>query len=415
MVQLRSKGSNDMAALPEISNKAARRLFLDRHGLARPPTGPSKGDDLARVIEDLGFVQIDSINTVARAHHMILGARRQSYRDKHLPALLDPRRDVFEHWTHDASIVPMAFFKYWRLKFERDGAKVKSYWKKDRRAGFEAKFDEVIRQIQDQGPCCSADVGEDEKRSSGGWWDWHPSKTALEYLWRSGTLSVTRREGFRKFYDLTENVVPPEHLNSYASDTETIDWACNAALDRLGFATSGELAAFWAIVTPAEARDWCAMQLARGDLIEVMIKSVDGASRKSFARRDILETAQDVAPPTSRLRIMSPFDPALRDRKRAERLFGFDYRIEIFVPEPQRKYGYYVFPVLEGDRLIGRIDMKCHRPENRMNVKAFWPEMGVRWGSGRAKKLTAEIERMARFSGAISIDYEQKWMQKPYV
>jgi uncharacterized protein YcaQ len=186
-------------------------------------------------------------------------------------------------------------------------------------------------------------------------------------------------------------------------------------LDRLGFATSGELAAFWAIVTPAEARDWCAVQLARGDLIEVMIKSVDGASRKSFARRDILETAQDVAPPTSRLRIMSPFDPALRDRKRAERLFGFDYRIEIFVPEPQRKYGYYVFPVLEGDRLIGRIDMKCHRPENRMNVKAFWPEMGVRWGSGRAKKLTAEIERMARFSGAISIDYEQKWMQKPYV
>lgn len=398
-------------SLPLIPNLRARHIFLDRHGLSDPPTGPGKGDALQDMITSLGFVQIDSINTVARAHHMILRSRAGQYRAPALARLLERERSLFEHWTHDASVIPTEFYPYWRLKFERDAANLRQRWKNWRRDGFEQKFDDVLKRISDHGPCSSAEVGEDETRSSGGWWDWHPSKTALEYLWRSGQLSVTRREGFRKVYDLTQNVIPAERLNAYIPDAEIIDWACNAALDRLGFATSGELAAFWDLVTPVEAKAWVKEAESQGKIVCCSVVCVDGTARVSYVRSETLDV--EVAPPPSRVRILSPFDPALRDRKRAERLFGFDYRIEIFVPEAKRKYGYYVFPVLEGDRLIGRIDMKCYRPEHRMHVRAFWSEPGVRTGSGRQKRLEAEIERLSRFAGATTLDYADDWLRGP--
>ena len=396
--------------LPRIDNRAARALFLDRHGLAEAPSGPGKGADLDRLIDDLGFVQIDSINTVARAHHMILHARRPAYRPRNLHLLHDRDRDVFEHWTHDASMISMRFFPHWRLKFRRHETMLAERWKKWRRDGFEQKFDEVLRRISDHGPVGSADVGEGEERSSGGWWDWHPSKTALEYLWRTGQLSVTRREGFRKLYDLTENVIPAAHLNARPHEDETIDWACRSALDRLGFATSGELSAFWDLITPEEAKTWCQSALAQGEIVEAEIGQVDGKWRKCFLWPETLEALKAGLPePTGRLRILSPFDPALRDRKRAERLFGFAYRIEIFVPEAKRQYGYYVFPILEGDRLVGRVDMKAERDRDRLHVRALWPERGVKFGSGRTAKLDTALERTARLAGVSKVTFETDW------
>lgn len=398
-------------SLPLLTNTQARHLFLARHGLCEPPTGPCNDQTLAQIIDKIGFVQVDSINTVARAHHMILRSRATQYQPSTLAKLLERDHSLFEHWTHDASIIPAKFFPYWRLKFERDAERLRSRWKNWRRDGFEQKFDEVLRRISDHGPCSSADVGEDEKRSSGGWWDWHPSKTALEYLWRSGQLSVARREGFRKIYDLTENVIPPEYLNARVEEADVIDWACNAALDRLGFATSGELAAFWDMISPAEAKAWCAQAHMAGQITPALIESHDKTHRQVFCRPETLNATPPEPP--ARLRIMSPFDPALRDRKRAERLFGFNYRIEIFVPEAKRKYGYYVFPVMEGDRLIGRIDMKCFRPAHRMVVRAFWPEPRQRMGTGRLKRLQSEIERLSRFAGAKDLEYAADWQRVP--
>ncbi|QEE34366.1 winged helix-turn-helix domain-containing protein [Octadecabacter sp. SW4] len=391
-----------------LTNTAARHLFLHRHGLITPASGTGKGADLHSVIADLGFVQLDSVNTLARAHDLILWSRRQQYRVSHLPPLLQRDRAVFEHWTHDASAIDMAHFPHWRLKMARDGARLAGHWQGIRRDDFTQKVDAVLRRVADHGDCTSSDVGEGEERGKGGWWDWHPSKTALEYLWRSGQLSVTRRDGFRKVYDLTERVIPQQYLNARYSKAETIDWACNAALDRLGFATSGEIAAFWDIVTVAEARDWCAAAMAHGEIMQINVEGADGSLRKCFARPDIM----DVTPPapSQRIRLLSPFDPALRDRKRAERLFGFHYRIEIFVPAPKRRYGYYVFPVLEGTQLIGRIDTK--RDGDTLRVTAFWPEDGVRMGAGRSARLVAEIERAARFVGSAQIDYARGWAKE---
>lgn len=393
--------------VPVLSNTVARRLFLARHGLAGRPAGAGKGADLKAVIDDLGFVQVDSVNTFARAHDLILWSRRQQYRPQALQNLLHRDRQVFEHWTHDAAVIPIDSFAHWRLRFARDGARLAARWRNDRRDDFHAKIDAVLRRVSDDGACTSGDVGADESRGSGGWWDWHPSKTALEYLWRSGELSVVRREGFTKVYDLTERVIPAEHLNRRHHPEETIDWCCSGALDRLGFATSGELAAFWDHVTPAEAKDWCARALAEGRIMQVDVETVDGTLRRSFAWPDVMDAVVDT--PAPRMRILSPFDPALRDRKRAERLFGFHYRIEIFVPAPQRTYGYYVFPVMEADRIIGRIDMK--REGSVLAVRAFWPEQGLRFGVGRLRGLQSELERAALFGGCTSVDYAEGWIR----
>ncbi len=396
-------------SLPQIGNRTARRLFLDRHGLIAPPHGAAKGAGLAEVIGTLGFVQVDSINTVARAHDMILYARRQSYRPGGWAPLVARHRTHFEHWTHDAAVIPAAFFPHWKLRFARDRARLRERWAKWREPAYEAKFDAVLDRIANHGPCCSADVGEDEERSNGGWWEWHPSKTALEYLWRTGALSVARREGFRKIYDLTERVFPDQHRAPQPDVAETVDWACRAALDRLGFATSGELAAFWDLVAPAEAKAWCADALARGELAEVEVVMADGRLRRHFAWPGTL--GAEAPEPSQRVRILSPFDPLLRDRKRAERLFGFHYRIEVFVPEPKRRYGYYVFPVLEGDRMIGRIDMKADRSAGVLNVRAFWPEAGARMGAGRRARLEAELERVARMAGCENVAIAADWMR----
>ncbi len=396
-------------SLAVIDNRAARRLFLDRHALAEAPQGPARGSDLLALIERLGFVQIDSINTVERAHHMILRARRPSYKPAALKRLLEQDRGLFEHWTHDASVIPTAFLPQWRQRFRRDAERLRRRYAKWQGSEFEEKIAEVLRHIHDNGPVGTGDVGTDEVRGKGGWWDWHPSKTALEYLWRSGRIAVTRRDGFAKIYDLAERV----YRDCAPIDPAAgVDWACNQALDRLGFATSGELSAFWYLALPDQTREWCARALKRGEIAEVMVAGADGSVRCHFARPDVVQAARDAPEPTRKLRILSPFDPALRDRARTERLFGFHYRIEVFVPEPQRKYGYYVFPVLEGDTLIGRVDARARRADGVLQVAGFWPEAGVRMGRQRLARLEAELARLARFAGCERVGFDPGWLRE---
>ncbi|MEL7104959.1 MAG: crosslink repair DNA glycosylase YcaQ family protein [Pseudomonadota bacterium] len=394
---------------PRLDNQTARRLFLDRHLLLRPGTGPGRRSDLDQVVNGLGFVQVDSVNTLARAHDLILWSRRGQYRPKSLEHLVARDRTAFEHWTHDAAVIPMAFYPMWRLKFERDKARMEGRWSRDRRTGWQAEISAVERHIADRGPTSSRDVGGDEQKSSSGWWDWHPSKTALEYLWRSGQLAICHRKGFRKFYDLSERVIPPEYLNTRMATDAIIDWAMDAALERLGFATSGELAAFFEIVTKNEAKAWCDDAVRSGRLVETDIELANGTLRRSYMTKAALADAEALPEPSARIRLLSPFDPALRDRARAERLFGFHYRIEIFVPEAKRRYGYYVFPVLQGCRMIGRLDAK--RRDNRLVVRAFWPDPGVRMGKGRVAGLMAELTRAKAIAGVDDIEMSPGWLR----
>lgn len=142
-----------------------------------------------------------------------------------------------------------------------------------------------------------------------------------------------------------------------------------------------------------------------------MVAGADGASRRVVIWPETLARAADLAAPAPRVRVLSPFDPALRDRKRAERLFGFAYRIEIFVPAPQRRYGYYVFPLLEGDRMLGRIDMSADRQSATLVIRALWPEAGIRWGHGRQARLEAELDRLLPLAGCDRVLFVNEWLK----
>lgn len=390
-----------------ISNEQARRIFMERQQLSLPPGRALTKAGLLQLIDDLGFVQVDSIATVERAHNMILFSRNQTYRREHLTALLEKDRALFEHWTHDASIIPSRFFRYWKHRFRRREPIIAERWKKWHGEDFDAAFAETFQHISQKGAIMSRDMKAEEHKS-GGWWNWHPNKTALEYYWHTGKLAIAGRVNFQKIYDLTERVLPPHHYEPEVSEAEFVDWACRNALQKLGFATSGEIAAFWDIVTPDEAKNW--VKQHRDELVEVLIETADGSKpRPSFAFAGFTEDLGAIPEPPARVRVLSPFDPLLRNRDRAERLFNFFYRIEVFVPEPKRQYGYYVFPLLEGDRMIGRIDMKADRKSGTLEVRKLWLEKGIRPSAGRLEKLEAELLRVGRFAGVNKITYQSDW------
>ena len=394
------------AALPVISNRAARRLLLASSGLSDDPTRRLDDAGLLDLIERMGFVQIDSIRTVERAHHHILFSRNQNYRREQLARLIGGEASLFENWTHDAAIIPSRFYPFWRHRFERDRERLAERWRRWGRDGFEAYLSQVLARIGREGPLMARDFGNGRKKGNGGWWDWHPEKTALEYLWRTGALAVARREGFQKVYDLPERVIPREHLDGRPSRSAFIDWKCRSALARLCFATPGELAAFWGTLSPAEAKAWCDRERGRA-VTRVLGAPADGSTcRPAFAPSDILERLEDPPAPPPRIRALNPFDPLIRDRARLQRLFGFRYRIEVFVPAAKREYGYYVFPLLEGDRFIGRLDMKHERRDGgALSVTGLWLTPGVAMTRTRRGKLQAELRRIQKFVGAEAVDF----------
>jgi uncharacterized protein YcaQ len=391
----------------QIDNQTARRLFLHRHGFCTNPAASCNKSDIKRLIENIGFVQVDSIRTVERAHHLILFSRHQTYKHSMLDELLEKDRALFENWTHDASIIPSKFYPYWKHRFKQEKSSIVKRWEKWGRKGFTRISDEVMDHIRTTGPTFARDfnAGTEKKNTKPGWWDWHPHKTSLEYLWRTGETAISHRAGFQKAYDLAERVIPDEHIDSRVSRDQFIHWACSSALDRLGFATHGEIAAFWDLVKPATSRSW--INRHKTDLVQVEIQSFDKKdSSLLWARPDIANEVNSTPKLPRRLRILSPFDPMLRDRKRAEFLFGFRYRIEVFVPQAKREFGYYVFPILQNDRIIGRIDMQADRKKCILNIRRLWLEEKIRWSKARISALESELKRLARFTGLTDLRFE---------
>ena len=382
--------------------------MLEAQGLAAEPGRRVDDAGLLRLVEKLGFVQVDSINTVERAHHHILFSRSQTYRQAQLARLIEREAQLFENWTHDAAIIPSRFYPFWRERFARERLRLVERWRTWRREGFEGYLSQVRERIAREGPLMARDFGEDGKKNSGGWWDWHPEKTALEYLWRTGALAVARREAFQKVYDLPERVIPEQHRAAEPSQEDFLDWKCRSALERLCFATSGELAAFWGSLSPAETKAWCQREEGRS-IRQVAVEPAEGGKpRLAYAPLEVLDRLNALPEPPPRIRALNPFDPLIRDRGRLERLFGFRYRIEVFVPAAKRQFGYYVFPLLEGDRFIGRLDMKHERQgDGALRVTGLWLEPKVKLSKGRRDRLEAELKRVARFVGATGVALPQ--------
>lgn len=390
-----------------LDNATARHVVLHLQGLTRPPHLKFARGELLGLIEQLGFVQLDTIRWVERAHHMTLFARNQTYRPKHLARLHERECQVFENWTHDASLIPSKFYCYWRHKFRRDEKRLHKQFTKWQGAGFVDHVPELVQMISQNGRLKARDLEKPPKDRPFEMWEWHDGKAALEYLWRTGQLAVPAREGFQKCYDLSERVIPSDCFNNECDEDAFVDWACRSALKRLGFGTASDIARYWALLSIAEVRTWLDKQ-TQNDVARITVKPVGKGARKEFyARPDIAELVSELPKVPERMRALSPFDPVIRDRNRLQWLFGFDYKIEIYVPPEKRKYGYYVFPLLERDRLIGRVDMQAKRAENRLIVTKLWLEPKVRWSAAKEQRLASELQRQARLCGVSEIDWDQ--------
>ena len=394
-----------------LTNEQARQLILHLQGLTHPPHTAHGDGELEALIEQLGFVQQDSIRWVERAHHMTLFARNQTYRPKHLEKLHESGT-LFENWTHDASLIPSKFWPYWKHKFVRYEERLKRKFTDWQGKGFVQHVEILRNRIENEGELRARDL-EKPKGQKLKMWEWHDGKAAMEFMWRTGQLSVPRREGFQKVYDLSERVIPREHFEATVSHEEFIDWACRSALERLGFGTASDIARYWDLLSIAEVREWlenCGQQ----ETTSITVAPHDKSKPREFVARADIENILDTVPKIpARLRALSPFDPVIRDRKRLSWLFGFDYTIEIYVPPEKRQYGYYVFPLLEKDKIIGRIDCQAKRSEDCMHVTQIWLEPKTRWSLTKQDKLTAELARQARHSGVNNIIWDLECNYRP--
>jgi len=381
-----------------IRNRDARHLWLHSTGLLRAPTGRL---DLLGLIRRLGFVQIDTIRNVTRAHHHILWSRNQNYREPMLWRALGRDRALFEHFTHDASLLPIEYYPMWQRQFQRMAHMVaQNAWY---HSGItDTQLAAIRDRIRADGPLATHafDTKVDGEKAM---WSRPPHKKALDAMWYAGELCTSHRENFIKFYDFADRVIPVQHRNAGVSDAAQIDWLCGGALDRLGFATPGEIRRFWDATNVPETRRWIDSNTASLETVEVEMQ--DGGRYLALAPADIRERITALQSPCPRLRLLNPFDPAIRDRKRLSRLFGFEYRNEMFVPKAKRRWGYYVYPLLERDRFVGRIELRGNRETGRLTVAGFWQEPGTRWGAARKQRLGAELVRFGRLAGLAEVEW----------
>lgn len=347
----------------ELSLAEARRLALAAQGFGEPrPRGRVDRRHLRRAMRQMGVVQIDSVNVLVRSQELPLFARLGPHPRTLIPEASEAG-ELFEYWVHEACHVPtelhplfrwqMAQRHRWRGINELDG----------RRPGF---IDEVERRVASDGPLAASDLAQ-RVGKKGSWWDWDDGKVALEYLFWTGRLSARRRPtDFARLYDLTERVIPAEVLaQPTPSESDARKELLVRAAGHLGVATAEDLVDYHR-QRMAPCRPLLADLVAEGRLEQVR---VEGWDRPAFLR-----TGERLPRRVDARAMLSPFDPVVWCRPRVERLFGFRYRIEIYVPAPKRQYGYYVLPFLLGDRLVARVDLKADRRRRVLMVQGAFLE-----------------------------------------
>jgi len=369
----------------KISNQQARHIAIHSSGLHYERSITCGNTELLALIQYLGYVQQDPIQVVARAHDHIVWSRNERYEIGQIDNLLKDTREIFEHFSHDACVLPISMLPYWRIQFTR-----KALLKQFKGAGkllLKSERQAMLARIEQEGPLCSRDFQIAVKKTKGkrAIWTKPLHKKTLDYFWLTGVLAVSKREKFTKYYDLSERILPSNPNDFLKSDIECIDWLANHAIDRLGFASYIEIKGFWDACSLEEIKQWHRRNAP--NIAEVSIESFNGGVRVAFARKAAIN------------------HPLIRNRKRLMQLFGFDYRIEMYVPPDERQYGYYVYPLLEYDTFVGRLEVKHDRERNALCVHNLWSEPGVKFGKVRMQKLHSELERLRKFCQASHVQW----------
>ena len=369
----------------ELSLAQARRLALAAQGFTDPrPTGRVDRRHLRRVLDRIGIIQIDSVNVLVRSQELPLFARLGPHPRSLIPdATADG--ELFEYWVHEATHVPTEHYHLHRWHMARDHK-----WSRylgQNRPGF---VDEVLRRVAIDGPLVASDL-EQRVGKKGTWWDWDDGKVALEHLFWSGQISARRRPSdFARIYDLTERVIPAHVLaRPVPSETEARKELLVLAARHHGVGTMDDLTDYHRQKN-APCKPLLAELVEEGRLLPAR---VEGWDKPAFVHPDAARPRRVAA-----RALLSPFDPVVWHRDRALRLFGFHYRIEIYVPQPKRQYGYYVLPFLLGDRLVARVDLKADRAGGSLLVPGAFGELGVPTAEV-ADALAVELASMAGWLG----------------
>lgn len=355
-----------------LSAAEARRVSLAAQGFdrARPAAAGTRQLNLA--LARMATLQIDSVNVFARSHYMPLFSRVGAYDTAALNRLLFARRSPYvEYWAHVAAFVPAADWGLFHFRMQDLRAKYGSRpggWFDTHRD----LVDWVRAELADRGPLRPAQIEHDARKGARGpWWDWDAVKHALEYLWLFGEVAIAGRRGFERRYALASDVIPREALESPVPRDEAIRELVRRAARAYGVATAADVADYWRIA------DRRAVTAALDDLTdagELHPVSVAGWTTAGRPSRAWLHREATVPRRIDAAAILTPFDPVVWFRDRAERLFDFEYRIEIYTPAPKRRYGYYSLPVLIGDDVVGRVDLKADRAASRLLVQSAWWE-----------------------------------------
>ncbi|MBM3645914.1 MAG: winged helix-turn-helix domain-containing protein [Alphaproteobacteria bacterium] len=384
----------DRTVRERLSADQARRIALAAQGFARARRVPKPhAGHLARTIDRLGLLQIDSVNVLARAHYLPLFSRLGDYRAADLDRMAwgpRGRRGLFEFWAHEASLLPLELQPLLRWRMEDAVAGRAKTWLKRFHRGHRALIERVRREVEARGAVAASEL-ESREGKRGTWWDWSDGKIALEWLFFAGVVTTaTRRNSFERVYDLTERVLPQAIRDAPTPDRAHAQRALLMRAARaFGVATEFDLRDYFRLPV-ADTKARLVELVEAGELVPVAVEGWDRPAyldpEAHFARRIEVRA------------LLAPFDPLVWERDRTERLFDFRYRIEIYTPKAKRTFGYYVLPFLLGDRLVGRVDLKADRAARALRVPAIHWQPHVDRRAGQAA-LDEELALMARWLG----------------
>jgi len=382
-------------AATRISRTMARRIVLKTHLLDGRTRMPAGKEGVARTIESLGYVQIDTIAVIERAHHVALWTRRPDYEPGMLDGLQAKDRRVFEYWSRALFYLPMSDFRYFLPRMKRFEDPY-SRWEKDRLGKYGHMMKPALEALRRSGPASSRELA--EKLGTGKTSDdmRKPTKSALELLHLRGEVLVAERKNFHRVYDLTERILPPGIDTSFPTDAEVGRYCILRALGTYGLATEAEIRQF-SHAAKRESITAALRELVEGG--EVVPVGLEGESNSdNYALAGTLLASRGLRPARPAVRLLSPFDSLVIQRDRVKRLFDFDYTLECYIPPARRKVGYFVHPILFGEELVGRLDPKADRKSKTLLVQSLRLEPGFDPGEVFLRALAERVREFARFN-----------------
>lgn len=370
-----------------IPVERARRIALGAQGFADPkPSGKVDARHIRRVIDRIGLLQLDSVNVCVRSHYMPLFSRLGPYRQELIDEYAYERGELYEYWGHEASLLTPDTWPLlqWRMEEAQPWRQVKDFIAENPHY-----LEDIYNEVAEHGPISVSDLQEQGERQ-GPWWGYSSGKIALEWLFQIGRISCGHREKFKRYYDIPERVLPAEVLGADPmAKPDAQKELLRRSMRHHGIGTATDLADYYRIKMP-DARPLFTELIKEGVIEEVEVKG--------WKQTAYLDTAAKIPRKIEGASLLTPFDPVVWFRDRGERLFDFHYRIEIYVPEPKRIYGYYVMPFMLDGEIVGRVDLKADRKAGRLLVKGSFAEEGVDRVQV-ASALSNELQSLALWQG----------------